>query len=387
MSVAVTYSDFTHEQSDALKEQLAFAKRVLKAALDVEVESLEPIARGYNNKGVSSNPLAYPSLSRRCAGCATTRLPPIPRAGPTALIFHTVRHKSQTPAARKVHNSVAAMQLVRENTDVPIAPVYAYDIIGDNAWMVEGKLPGVPMDEKWHAPQCHSALPGGPEPSFSGLGYDAEGKIVLGPTCLAYAEGPFATAKDHYKAWIGGQWEDAQKNPRADGQRFDGLHERIQNFIHNGLDSALDVLDGCVPVFIHADFSLMNTVLSETAPYAITLSSPAPGVIYGGPHDVKPDPSSGIATLNLLAGTTPADLDPSADSFFTYKMDAFLKACNVGTFSTIPHFEQIARLYWFGEFLRPWFFHEGVNLPEEKLNKTKAEAAVGFDKDLLVWGY
>jgi hypothetical protein len=39
MSVAVGYTDFPHEKSEALKEQFAFAKRVLKEALDVEVIS------------------------------------------------------------------------------------------------------------------------------------------------------------------------------------------------------------------------------------------------------------------------------------------------------------------------------------------------------------
>jgi hypothetical protein len=37
MSVAVGYTDYPHEKSEALKERFAFAKRVLKEALDVEV--------------------------------------------------------------------------------------------------------------------------------------------------------------------------------------------------------------------------------------------------------------------------------------------------------------------------------------------------------------
>lgn len=77
---------------------------------------------------------------------------------------------------------------------------------------------------------------------------------MLGPTCLAYDEGPFATAEDHYKAWIRGQWEDAKKNDRTDGWKVDGLHERIEKFVREGLDSALDCLEGAEPTFIHADF-------------------------------------------------------------------------------------------------------------------------------------
>lgn len=54
----------------------------------------------------------------------------------------------------------------------------------------------------------------------------------------------------------------------------------------------------------------------------------------------------------LLSGTIPTDLDPTlGKAFLTYKMDGFLKARNVGTFSTIPHFQEIARLYWFGEYI------------------------------------
>lgn len=45
MSVAVKYTASAHEQSDALGKQLNFARRVLKEALDVEVESLESITR------------------------------------------------------------------------------------------------------------------------------------------------------------------------------------------------------------------------------------------------------------------------------------------------------------------------------------------------------
>ncbi|KAJ7494468.1 kinase-like domain-containing protein [Mycena galericulata] len=424
MSVAVAYTAFEHEQSEALKKQLVFAKRILKDALDIEVESLEPIARGYNNKvyllkTLPSNRASDATSRPLQPGCL-----PFPATTPDALIFRTVRNNSQTPAARKVLNSVAAMQLVRESTDIPIAPLYAYDVSAEDAWMVEGKLPGVPMDEAWHTADTDTRLrmleslaevfaklkampnPGGPGSRFGGLGYDAEGKIVLGPTCLAYDEGPFATAKDHYKAWIGGQWEDAKRNARADGWKVDGLHERIEKFVREGLDSALHCLDGCDPVFIHADFGLMNTLVSETDPHVITglldfewshfgpqsdeyfLSSPGPGMIYGGPHVQKPDSPTGKTMFNLLCGTIPANLDPSlGDAFLTYKMDGFLKARNVGTFSTIPNFKDIARLYWFGEYMRPWFFHENVKLPEEKMQKTKAKSAICFDKDLQFWGY
>ncbi|KAJ7118886.1 hypothetical protein C8R44DRAFT_878419 [Mycena epipterygia] len=316
------------------------------------------------------------------------------------------------------------MQLVRESTDIPIAPTYAYDVTADDVWMVEGKLPGVPMDEAWKIadPSVRVSMlealadvfaklkgipvPGGPGSRFGGLGYDAAGKIVLGPTCLGYDEGPFATAKDHYKAWIGGQWEDAKKNPRTDGWKVDGLNERIEKFVRGGLDSALACLDGCDLVFIHADFGFLNTLVSETEPYIITglldfewshfgppsdeyfLSSPGPGLIYGDPYDLKPDSKWWSTTNNLLAGTAVADLDPSAgDAFYSYKMDAFLKARNVGMFSTIPHFQQLARLYWFGEYLRPWFFHENTPLPAEKIQKTKTKSAVCFGKDLTLWGY
>ncbi|KAJ6598403.1 hypothetical protein DFH09DRAFT_1394617 [Mycena vulgaris] len=424
MSVAVGYTNFAHEQSEALKEQLAFAKRVLKEALDVEVESLEPIARGYNNKVYL---LKLLTVNRAQDGASRALQPgclPFPAEIPEFLIFRTTRNVSQIPAARKVLNSIASMQLVRENTDIPIAPAYAYDVNAESAWMVEGKLSGVPMDEAWQTADADARVgmlealadvlaklkglpvPAGPGPRFGGLGYDGDGKIVLGPTCLAYDEGPFATAKEYYKAWIGGHWDDAQKNARSDGWKVDELPERIESFLREGLDAALGCLDGCDPVFIHADFGLLNTLVSETAPHIITglldfewshfgppsdeyfLSSPGPGVIYGGPHDLKPDSPTGIVTQHLLSGATVADIDPSAgDAFYTYKMDALLKARGVGTFSTIPHFQQIARLYWFGEFLRPWFFHETVKLPEEKVQKTKTKSAACFDKDLKVWGY
>lgn len=83
---------------------------------------------------------------------------------------------------------------------------------------------------------------------------------MLGPTCLAYDEGPFTTAKDHYKAWIRGQWEDAKKNPRSDGWKVEGIDQRIEKFIGEGLDSALDCLNDCKPVFIHADFGTLFTI-------------------------------------------------------------------------------------------------------------------------------
>ncbi|KAJ7778694.1 hypothetical protein DFH07DRAFT_537667 [Mycena maculata] len=422
MSVVVGYTNFTHEQSEVLKERLAFAKRVLKEALNIE--SLEPIARGFNNKVyllklIPSSRAADATSHALQPGCL-----PFPAETPGAVIFRVVRNKSQTPAARKVLNSVAAMQLVRDGTDIPIAPVYAYDVSTEDAWMVEGKLPGVAMDEAWQTADIDTHLrmlesvadvlaklkalscPGGPGARFGGLGYDTEGKIILGPTCLAYDEGPFATAKDYYKAWISGQWEDAKKNVRADGWKVDGLPERIEKFVREGLDSALNCLEGCdVPTFIHADFNVLNILVSDTVPHVITglldfewshfgpasdeyfLSVPGPGVIYGGPYD-RPDSPQGQATLNLLSGTIPAELDPSiGEAFLTYKMDGFLKARNVGTFSTIPNFEEIARLYWFGEYLRPWFFHENMKLPEEKVQKTRAKSAVCFDKDLRLWGY
>ncbi|KAJ6531754.1 kinase-like domain-containing protein [Mycena capillaripes] len=283
MSVAVGYADFTHEKSEALKEQLSFAKRVLKEALDVEIESLEPIARGYNNKVYLLKLLLRAPAARSRplqAGCM-----PFPTQLPAFLIFRTVRIRSQTPAPRKVLNSVAAMQLVREHTDIPIAPTYAYDVDGEDAWMVEGVLPGIPMDEAWQPADKDTRVrmlealtdvfaklktipsPGG---MFGGLGYDTEGKIVLGPTCLAYDEGPFVTAKDHYKAWIRGQWKDSKRNPVSDGWKIDGIDQRIEKFVAEGLDSALACLDESKPVFIHADFGMLNMLVSATAPETIT---------------------------------------------------------------------------------------------------------------------
>ncbi|KAJ7253375.1 kinase-like domain-containing protein [Mycena haematopus] len=420
MSVDVGYSSFPHEKSEALKERFAFAKRVLKEALDVEIESLEPIARGYNNKvyllklvpGISTPRSLQP-------GCL-----PFPLQTPSSLIFRTVRKRSQTPAARKVLNAAATIQLVRENTDIPIASIYAYDVHGDEPWMVEGVLHGIPMDEAWQTADIatrvrmlealadvFAKLKAIPPPDvqfkFGGLGYDAKGKIVLGPTCLAYDEGPFATAKDYYKAWIRGQWEDAKQNLHADGWKIDGLNQRIERFLHEGLDSALACLDDCEPVFIHADFGMLNILVSPTAPDTITglldfewshfgpqsdeyfLSSPGPGYIYGGPHDLEPGSKSDIRTQILLSGTVPVELDPAGDSFWTFKMDALLKARNVGTFSTIPHFQEIARLYWFGENLRPWFFHQSVHgaTMDKMVAETKAKQPAFFDKDLTVWGY
>lgn len=111
-----------------------------------QVESLEPIARGYNNKVyllklLPRTPIAPPALQPGCL--------PFPSQTPTSLIFRTVRKRSQTPPARKVLNAVATMQLVRESTDLPLAPMYGYDINGEEPWMLEGMLPGVPMDEAW----------------------------------------------------------------------------------------------------------------------------------------------------------------------------------------------------------------------------------------------
>ncbi|KAJ6546862.1 hypothetical protein B0H19DRAFT_1162797, partial [Mycena capillaripes] len=267
MSVAVGYTEFPHEKSEALKERFAFAKRVLKEALDVEIESLEPIARGYNNKVYALKLLPHaPAAASRALqpGCI-----PFPTQPPASLIFRTVRNRLHTPVPRKVLNSVATMQLVREHTDIPIAPMYAYHVDAEDAWMVEGMLSGIPMDEAWQTADkdtrvrmlealadVFAKLKGIPAPGgmFGGLGYDTEGKIVLGPTCLAYDEGPFATAKDHYKAWICGQWEDCKGNPISDGWKIDGIDQRIEKFIAEGLDSALACLDECKPVFIHADF-------------------------------------------------------------------------------------------------------------------------------------
>ncbi|KAF8191550.1 kinase-like domain-containing protein [Mycena galopus ATCC 62051] len=417
MSVAVGYTDFPHEKSEALKERFRFAKRVLKETLDVEVESLEPIARGYNNKVYLLKLLPSITTPRTLQpGCL-----PFPSQTPASLIFRTVRKRSQTPAARKVINAAATMQLVRENTNIPIASVYAYDVNGDEPWMVEGVLPGIPMDEAWQTADKDTrvhmlealadlfaklkAIPA-PGVQFGGLGYDAAGKIVLGPTCLAYDEGPFATAKDYYKSWIRGQWEDAKKNPHADGWKVDGLDQRIEKFVNEGLDSALACLDDCKPVLIHADFGMLNMLVSPAAPETVTglldfewthfgpqsdeyfLSSPGPGYIYGGPHDLEPDSKSYKRTQILLAGAVPTELDPADDSF-AFTTDALLKVRNVGTFSTIPHFQEIARLYWFGENLRPWFFHDSVHgaFKDKMVTETRVKQPECFDKDLKVWGY
>lgn len=163
MSVAVGYSEFAHEQSEALKERFAYAKRVLKEALDVEVtvicfqsgvrlivcqvESLEPIARGYNNKVYILKLLPHVPVATSRAlqpGCV-----PFPSQTPDTLIFRTVRMRSHVPPPRKLLNAVATRQLVRENTDLPIASVYAYDVHAAEPWMVEAKLSGVPMDVAW----------------------------------------------------------------------------------------------------------------------------------------------------------------------------------------------------------------------------------------------
>ncbi|KAK7035855.1 hypothetical protein R3P38DRAFT_3484010 [Favolaschia claudopus] len=413
------YSEFQHEESDSLKESLVFARAVLKDALDIEVESLEPITRGYNNKVylLKLSPNSTPAHRLLQSGCL-----PLPSPTPSTLIFRTVRKRSQTPAARKVSNAIATMQLVRDNTDIPIAPAYAYDVNGDEPWMVEGVLPGTPMDEAWqHADtdtrvrmlealvDVLAKLKGipPPQPGFGGLTYDADGKMVLGPTSLAYDEGPFATAKEYYKAWIRGQWQDAKANPRSDGWKIDGIDQRIEKFFSEGLDTALVCLAECKPIFIHADFGMLNVLVSPTAPEVITglldfewshfgpesdeyfLSSPGPGYIYGGPHDLKPESKAYARTQILLSGKIPEDLDVGGASFLTFKTDSLLRSRNLGTFSSIPHFEDIARLYWFAENLRPWFFHESVHEASmvKMVAESKATNPISFDKDLKVWGY
>lgn len=127
-------------------------------AYPLQVESLEPIARGNNNKLylLKLLPLSRAQDAKPRAlqpGCL-----PFPADTPQTLIFRTVRNRSQTPATRRVLNSVAAMQLVRESTDIPIAPTYAYDVSAEDAWMVEGKLPGVPMDEAWQTADIDTRL-------------------------------------------------------------------------------------------------------------------------------------------------------------------------------------------------------------------------------------
>lgn len=169
-SESLGYTNFKHEESEALEKQLAYAQRVLKVALGVEVipnsvtrhftyllqvESLEPIARGLNNKVYMLNIVSSSQPSPRALqpGCV-----PLPTTIPLTLVFRTVRNKSQTPAVRKVLNSIAAMQLVREHTDIPVASVYAYDVAGQDAWMVEEKLSGLPMDEVWQTADTDARL-------------------------------------------------------------------------------------------------------------------------------------------------------------------------------------------------------------------------------------
>ncbi|KAJ7272956.1 kinase-like domain-containing protein [Mycena rebaudengoi] len=425
--MSTAYANYPHEQSDALKERFSFAKRALMDALGIEIESLEPIARGYNNKVYLLKILpasGAPSAPRALLpGCV-----PLPSPTPDYLIFRTGRHTSQVPASRKFLNAVACLQLIRENTDLPVAQPYSYDTSAaaeEDMWMVEGKLPGIAMDEVWETVDLAARakmlesladvlaklkslpVPKGSAYRFGGLTYNAEGKIALTANCLGFNETPFVTAKEYYKAWIVEHWEDAKKNPHTEGWKIDGLNERIEKFIAERLDSALQCLDNCEPLFIHADFTPQNLLISETAPHTVTgvldfewahfgapsdeffLSRPAPASIHGGPYDTD----GSLETFQaLLSGNVP-EPDPTADKevFLAYTWDTLLKARGLPRFSTVPNLTEVARLYWFGEYLRPWFFEPSPAATSEakmkKIQSTKMKSAICFDKDLKVWGY
>jgi hypothetical protein len=229
-----------------------------------------------------------------------------PTDGTTTFIFRISNPKAVgVNSNNRVENEIAALFLSREALS-RVLPQYAGIVPrifdwsaqvcssplneSEFGWTIMETLSGVPLDSQFDnlpfaeqkellneiagifAVIQNITLPEGAR-SFGGLTIKA-GEIVSGQSTIAMG-GPW----NDYSGWWTGLYamalSQAENSPVVRGWRDDGLRERVNKFISNGIESLLQDVDTSKLVLVHGDFSKHTPLaIYPRVTEALTLNQP-----------------------------------------------------------------------------------------------------------------
>jgi hypothetical protein len=89
---------------------------------------------------------------------------------------------------------------------------------------------------------------------FGALTFDRSGQIVIGQMPLLFG-GPWDTSSSLWTAKLKAQLSDSDKSPLLRGWKDDGIRERLESFLTNGVSQVLGSEDIIERVLIHGDLS------------------------------------------------------------------------------------------------------------------------------------
>ncbi|KAK0757845.1 hypothetical protein N5P37_009137 [Trichoderma harzianum] len=207
---------------------------------------------------------------------------------------------------------------------------------------------------------------------FGGLKFDEHGNVTSGQMSLFKGE-PSATYKDFIRSIFKMKLQEADENPVIVGWEENGLRAKLDKFIDHQLDETLKDYGQVRRVLIHGDFTTNNILfdantLQMTAlldfdfSYVATAAEEFLGFSFGNISGGKlPGPFETGAHLSLrkamLSGfTTPfVNADASETQWgVAAAWDKELVRAGAAKLATIPHFEDIADLYWLQDKISPF---------------------------------
>ena len=92
---------------------------------------------------------------------------------------------------------------------------------------------------------------------YGGLDFGPSGEYVSGPLSILHA-GPFLTYGGLVKATIQSKLAKADTDSQVEGWHANGVRSRLDKFIAEGLDAAMEKMGTFPRVLVHADFSMCN---------------------------------------------------------------------------------------------------------------------------------
>ncbi|KKP05608.1 aminoglycoside 3'-phosphotransferase/choline kinase domain protein [Trichoderma harzianum] len=207
---------------------------------------------------------------------------------------------------------------------------------------------------------------------FGGLKFDEHGNVASGQMSLFKGE-PSTTYKDFIRSIFKIKLQEADENPVIVGWEENGLRAKLDKFIGHQLDEILKDYEQVRRVLIHGDLTTNNILfdantLQVTAlldfdfSYVATAAEEFFGFSFGNISGGKlPGPFETGANLSLrqamLSGfRTPfLNADTSTIQWDVAKAwDKELVRAGAAKPATIPHFEDIADIYWLQDKISPF---------------------------------
>lgn len=261
---------------DTAEAHEAFVKKLLKDDFGLQIESTEATGKAHNNF-VYKVELSAPTQCDIHSSDAKPGVSPIP-SGTTTLCMRLSRDGVCLEEAVRVPNEVAFTNLARAAL-APYFPIRTVPLIfgwADKAsgrgWILREWLAGeTPTVDELNALGSEQktfvfqqtatvvkALQDYELPAtiarYGGLGYDAEGRYENTLMTLPCG-GPFSTFEQLLKETCKRQMALSDTSDIVKGWRGDGIRERLEKFLAQGLDGVLAHVPEDRPTLVHGDLS------------------------------------------------------------------------------------------------------------------------------------